>query len=57
MDSLIDSSDFDEFEEEYFSDFFISTFTYLKKFVLYTRKWLKKGNIVFLEILYNLRSV
>lgn len=51
MNSLINSSDFGEFEEEYLVIFFISTFTYLKKFILYMRKLLKKENIVFLEIL------
>lgn len=38
MNSLIDLSDFGEFEEEYLVISFISMFTYFKKFISYTRK-------------------
>lgn len=53
MNSLIDSSDFGEFEEEYLVISFISMFTYFKKFISYTRKWLKKKYCSFGNFVYN----
>lgn len=55
MNSLINSSDFGEFEEEYLVIFFISTFTYLKKFILYMINCWKKKILFFWKFYaYNL---